>query len=142
MGWFGFIGRKAQLVVNGQTLDLHADRIIIGQNEKKYFGSRIHTNEKKLVIVLGGRIDIARTAAGHNPSTTSISRSHAVLEWEVKRNKYTFEDLGSTYGSLVNSEGVTPGGKIVLNHKDTFSLGKTDARHGLVFEVLYPKKSR
>jgi pSer/pThr/pTyr-binding forkhead associated (FHA) protein len=61
----------------------------------------------------------------HGGFEQGVSRRHAIITWDEKG--YVLEDLGSTNGTVVNREKVSPGTPISLVEGDIIHLGKMKA---------------
>jgi pSer/pThr/pTyr-binding forkhead associated (FHA) protein len=61
----------------------------------------------------------------HGGFEQGVSRRHAIIMSD--ENGYILEDLGSTNGTVVNREKVTPGAPVNLVEGDVIHLGKMKA---------------
>ena len=91
-------------------------------------GSRLEIAEGETLL---GRLDPSESVhpdldlsvyGGHE---LGVSRRHAIIE--NLDNEYRLEDLGTTNGTIVNTEKVEPGAKVTLAEGDTIYLGRWKA---------------
>ena len=63
-----------------------------------------------------------------------ISRLHATIRIDGKKNKFHVIDLGSANGSSINGYEIPANSEVPLNHGDVLSLGKFNLK------VILPKE--
>lgn len=113
-------GIKAELVFGSFTIDLKHEKMLLGRNADGSFNElQIYARTQGSSIVISKHVG-------------TVSRNHALLEWNDTQKEYTITDLSSTYGTKVNGKKIIPGKKVVLVNEDTVELGSW-----LRFTILY-----
>jgi hypothetical protein len=92
---------------DGQRFELDSDEILLGRSDP--------------VDQIQPDVDLSY----HGGFEQGVSRRHAVIIAE--EDGYVLEDLGSTNGTVVNREKVTPGTPVHLAEGDVIHLGKLKA---------------
>jgi pSer/pThr/pTyr-binding forkhead associated (FHA) protein len=92
---------------DGQRFELDRDEILLGRSDP--------------VDQIEPDVDLSF----HGGFEQGVSRRHAIIMSD--ENGYILEDLGSTNGTVVNREKVTPGAPVNLVEGDVIHLGKMKA---------------
>ena len=108
----------------GKTEDCPKDEALLVLEDGKSFSLKQETTMLGRSDPLEG-VDPDVDLAVHGGYEGGVSRRHALIRREGK--SWSLEDLGSTNGTILNREKVSPGGSVTLAEGDVIHLGHLKA---------------